>query len=249
MTEQVVRLGFLVPATNAVMEPEMYKLAPEGVTLHFERLIPKTVPGKNHTSDSLSTLFRFLEELAEDAPRAAKAVAMIHPKVIVFGCTSGSFLGGIEHEKEITRAIETAVNIPAITTSTAVVQALKELGLQKVCLISPYVESLNEKGREFLEANGFEVPIMKGLSAGPGEAALQPPEVAYNLAKSTYSANCDGVFASCTEFRTVEILDRFEKETGKPMVSANQATMWLALKKAGISQAVTGFGQLLTHLQ
>ena len=92
--EQVIRLGFLVPATNAVMEPEMYKLAPEGVTIHFERFIPKTVPGENRTSDSLSTLFRFLEELAEDTPRAVKAVAVIHPKVVVFGCTSGSFWGG-----------------------------------------------------------------------------------------------------------------------------------------------------------
>lgn len=244
MVEPRIRLAFLVPAQNAVLEPEMHRMAPAGITVHFERLIPKTaLPDR-----SLTSIVRFLTELGEDASRAARAVAMIYPNVIAFGCTSGSFFKGIEHDKELIKSIEATTRIPAITASTAVIQALKELELHELCLISPYPDFFNEKARDFLEANGFRVPVMKGLSLTPGETAQQPPEVAYDLAKSAYNINCDGVFCSCTEFRTIEILDRFERDTGKPIISANQATMWLALKMAGFRRPITGFGQLLMHL-
>jgi len=74
------------------------------------------------------------------------------------------------------------------------------------------------------------------------------PEVAYKLARDTYKAGCDGVFSSCTFFRTVEILERFEKDMGKPMVSSNQASMWLALRTLGVKKPIKGFGSLMTRL-
>jgi maleate isomerase len=194
-----------------------------------------------------------LGQMGKDARRAAKALAMVRPKIIAFGCTSGSFYQGIEYDRELIRRIEAETGIPAITTSTAVVQALQELKLYKLCLISPYAEYVNKWAKDFLEANGFEVHISKGLGLSPVEGqnlaeSVTAPEVAYELAKNTYDEGCDGVFASCTLFRTIEILERFEREVGKPMISSNQATTWLALKKVGVSQPIMGFGELLTHL-
>lgn len=60
--------------------------------------------------------------------------------------------------------------------------------------------------------------------------------------------NCDGVFSCCTNFRTIEILEEVEKEIGKPIVSANQATMRLILKKVGVREPITGFGTLLRNM-
>lgn len=250
MAKEVMKLGFLVPGVNCILEPEVYKIAPEGVSAHFERLIVAETPQRDITSKTGSVqMLRMLDDLGKDARRAAKVVATVHPRVIAFGCTSGSFFKGIEYDKELIKGIEVETNIPAITASTAVVQALEELGLRRVCLVSPYPDYLNEKARDFLEASGFKVPIMKGLSCKkPEEAMAHPPEVAYNLAKSVYDTSCDGVFCSCTAFRTVEILDRFEIDVGKPMISANQAIMWLALKTAGVRGPVVGFGELLRHL-
>src|ERR1043166_3933361 len=39
MTGWRARLGFLVPPGNPTVEPEMIALAPEGVTVHFSRLV------------------------------------------------------------------------------------------------------------------------------------------------------------------------------------------------------------------
>lgn len=251
MSERMVRLGVLVPATNTTMEPEMSKMAPKSVTVHFERLIPAsraliTAPSPE---ERLAAVARFLTELDEDAPRAAQAVAMIHPKVIGFGCTSGSFHKGAEYEKKLVENIEAATHIPTISTSGAVIQALKELGLKKVGMVTPYPDFVNSLEEEFLRANGVEVSVMRGLQLELLEINEQPPQVARDLAINTCrGADCDGVFCSCTAFRTIEIIEEVEKELGKPMISSNQATMWLMLKRAGIKKPVSGFGRLLTQL-
>ena len=238
----MIRLGALVPGTNTTVEPEMYKMAPQGVTVHFERL---------SISRQISSSLEGLEQLTQDAPRAARAFAVIEPKlkVVAFACNSGSFHKGIEFENELVRSIEAAAGVPSISTSGAALQALKELGLNKLCMISPYTDYQHERGREFLVANGFEVVASKGLRVPILEHPELLPEVARELAVTTCrGVNCDGVYSCCTAFRTIEILEEVERELGKPMVSANQATMWLMLKKAGVKGPISGFGTLLRKL-
>lgn len=238
----MIRLGLLVPACNVTVEPEMYKMAPQGVTLHSERLfISRQIPAP----------LEGLEQLAQDVPRAAQMLAVIEPKlkVIAFGCNSGSFYKGIEFENDLVRSIEAASGVPSISPSGAAIQALKELGLNKLCMISPYTDWQHERGREFLVSNGFEVVASKGLGVPIMEHDELPPEAARDLAIATCrSVDCDGVYSCCTAFRTIEILEEVERELGKPMVSANQATMWLMLKRVGVKGPISGFGALLKHL-
>ncbi|MBI4319313.1 MAG: aspartate/glutamate racemase family protein [Chloroflexi bacterium] len=242
----VVRLGVLVPSVNAIIEPDMYKMAPDGVTVHFERLVGPSAD-RDPFSDREALARRF-RQTGEYAVKAAQVLAIIEPKVIAFGFTSGSFYFGIDYDKDLIKNIEASTNIRAITTSTAAVTALDELGLKRICLITPYPEHVTAKAREFLEASGFEVPVAEHLDISPVDLHEQPPEVAYELAVAAYRKGCDGVFCSCTAFRTVEIIDRVERELGVPMVSANQATMWLLLREAGVRKPIAGYGELLKHL-
>jgi maleate isomerase len=39
------RLGFLVPPGNPTVETEMIAMAPEGVSLHFHRMVAHGTPG------------------------------------------------------------------------------------------------------------------------------------------------------------------------------------------------------------
>lgn len=247
----MIRVGALPPVSNCVVEPEMYKMAPEDITIHFERLILPKYPSLSSPEQEAVEIREFLDAMVEDAPRAARVLAMIQPKlrVIAYACTSGSFHRGIEFEKRLVQSMEDASGIPCITTSGAVIQALKELGLKKLCLISPYLEYQHGLVIDFLIANGFEIVASKGLGLAIIEHHQQPPEVARDLAITTcQGVDCDGIFSSCTAFRTIEILEGVERELGMPMVSANQATMWLMLKKAGVKERVSDFGSLLRHL-
>jgi maleate cis-trans isomerase len=72
-----------------------------------------------------------------------------------------------------------------------------------------------------------------------------PPDDAYAMALKVNGKHNQAIFISCTNFRAVEIIERLERETGKPVVSSNQATVWFALRKLRIKDRIKGFGRLL----
>jgi maleate isomerase len=76
---------------------------------------------------------------------------------------------------------------------------------------------------------------------------LLHPSTAYKLAKSVDTGDADGIFISCTNFRTIEIIEALEENTGKPVVTSNQASMAMALKVMGIKEKIGGFGALLAE--
>lgn len=55
------------------------------------------------------------------------------------------------------------------------------------------------------------------------------------------------MFISCTGMRTSTIIDSMEEQTGKPVVSALQATVWEALRLAGAAPEMPGVGGLYRH--
>jgi maleate isomerase len=229
------RLGVLVPSINKTMEPELYKMAPAGVSVHFSRL--------RQREDTVEELQR----MADDIPRAAAELADAEVDVIAFGCTSGSLIGGPGYDQQLIKKIESVAHIPAITTSTAVISALKELGIKTLCVATPYIDAVNEREKQFLVSDGFKILNMKGLGCKGPETADLSPKLIYKHAKSVFRPGADGLFMSCTDLRTSDILEVLEHDLNKPVVSSNQATMWMMLKSAGIGDPIEGYGTLLTR--
>jgi maleate isomerase len=108
-----------------------------------------------------------------------------------------------------------------------------------------YGEELNRKVREFLEAHGLEVLGVKGLGCKGLEAAHVSVKRVYELAKEVSDPGADALFISCTDLRTLDVLEALEFDLNKPVISSNQATMWLMLKKVGIEEPISGYGTLL----
>jgi len=50
------------------------------------------------------------------------------------------------------------------------------------------------------------------------------------------------------EADSVEVIDALEQRTGKPVVTSNQASAWVALRAVGATQPIRGFGRLLADL-
>lgn len=241
------RIGLLIPHRNTTMEPEFYGMGPEGVSIHTARMILK--------EPSPAALM----EMEEEIYRAASVIVGVNPDVIVVGCTSGSFIKGFGYDQKLMEKIANLTEVPAITTSTAVIEALKFFKLTKVAVATPYTDEVNEKEREFVEAHGISVTQIAGLgyskpitdyplaSKPVSGIGLLHPSTAYKLAKSVDTGDADGIFISCTNLRTIEIIEALEENTGKPVVTSNQASMAMALKVMGIKEKIPGFGALLAE--
>lgn len=158
-------------------------------------------------------------------------------------------MGGPGYDRKIIQIMAEKTGKPATTTSTAVIEAFKELGITRVSVGTPYEDWLNEKEKVFFEANGVKVIVIKGLGIRDAEGiASQVPEKIYRLAREVNRPEAQAIFLSCTDLRAAEILEVLERDLGKPALSSNQATLWAMLKLAGIKEPVKGFGSLLTRL-
>jgi len=50
---------------------------------------------------------------------------------------------------------------------------------------------------------------------------------------------------SCTNLRTVAVLEALEQDLGKPVISAIQASFWDGLRLAGVRERIPHYGRLL----
>jgi maleate cis-trans isomerase len=58
----------------------------------------------------------------------------------------------------------------------------------------------------------------------------------------------DALLCSCTAWRSVEAAEEIERRTGKPVVTSNQASIWVTLGRLGHTEPIAGFGRLLRNL-
>lgn len=229
------RIGLIVPSSNTTMEPEFYRVCPEGVSIHTARVLLEEV-----TPDALV-------KMADYVLDAAKMLKTADVNVIVYGCTSGTLIGGVEWERELTSKIERETGVKIITTASAVVQALKVLDIKRVVVATPYIDKINELEKKFLEEHGVKVLSIKGLGVVKNiEIGKLAPWISYRLAKEVFKSEADGIFISCTNFRTLEIIEKLEREFGKPVVTSNQASIWATLRT--IKESIEGYGKLLREM-
>lgn len=230
MTDWKKKIGFIVPSWNTVMEYECQRMAPEGVSVHFTRI--------KHTDDEEETLLHMIHEV----PHLAELLAHASLDAICFGCTGGSFVRpGMD--VEITEAIFEKTGIPATTTASALVEAMRASNISRVAIASPYPQWLNDRLVTFLKDHDIEAVREKGLNTEC--PAYLPPERSMALVREVDGPDVDGIFVSCTNFRALENVDTLEKELGKPVLTSNTTAMWHTLRVAGFDEPGTLGGRLL----
>jgi maleate isomerase len=145
--------------------------------------------------------------------------------------------------------IERTANVPAVATSPSVGEALRALGARRLSVATPYPEWNNEKLRAYLTAQGFEVLNLEAepTAAKAGNQGIndQDPSVIADFASRACRPDADALLCSCTAWRSVEAVDEIERRTGKPVVTSNQASIWMTLRTLGHTQPIEGFGRLL----
>lgn len=230
------RIGLIVPSGNTTMEPEMWKLAPKGVSVHVARMRMFGADLEAHEKLHKEKLYL----------NAAEDLATAHVDVIIYGCTSGSFFTGLEGEKKVTAELQERVKQPVITASKAVVDAFNELKAKKLVVATPYPKEIDELEKKFLEDSGFTVLKMASLGIVDGrEIGRQPMTASYRLAKEAFTPETDLIFVSCTNFSSLDIIESLENDLRRPVVTSTQASMWAALQKIKVHERILGYGTLL----
>jgi len=102
--------------------------------------------------------------------------------------------------------------------------------------------------RRLLAQNGFEAvsEVSFEQSEDRKVARISERSTLEAIETAAKMAECDAVFASCTNLRSFGILDEAERRAGCPVISSNQALLWHLLKLAGLSCEGGGPGKLNT---
>ena len=232
------RIGLLVPAINTIMEPEIWRTAPDGVTVHSARIDGD----REGTPDAL-------RRMEGESLAACERVAKAQPHVVVYACTSGSFFEGRAGNERIRAQLEERAGVPAVTTAGAMAASLAATGACKVAVVTPYVAGTNERLEAFLGEHGIGVTRLGTFDILDmfDHAKIQPSEV-YRQVRETLTGQEDAVFVACTQVRALEVLDVLERDLGLPVMSAVQATLWETYRCLGIDPGLREYGSLLREM-
>lgn len=232
------------------MESEFYKMLPTGVSLHTTRM--ECHPGITIDELRLLSYDEAIQIVFPNAENAAKLVSAVNANVNIYGTTDMSHLMGEKWNTDLTNRLEKVTQVKTITASTAVIEGLNEMDINKLVLVTPYTMETTKTEKKWLESMDFDV-VDIGIHYLEDQLSNihrgnVHPELLYNTVKEKCKSNFDGVFISCTNLRTIEIIDKLEEDLGKPVVSSNLACMWAALRAIGIKNQVSKFGSLLNKI-
>ncbi|WP_422785630.1 hypothetical protein [Pseudonocardia spirodelae] len=227
------RVGVVVPYDFA-LDREMWRWVPEQVTLHVTRTPFAATPADAAQARLISD--------PDTVRRAAADVLTPGPGVVAYSCTSGSFVGGAAGEAALRAAVLEAGAPRAVTTSGALVEACAELGVTRLAVATPYVDDLTGLLAAFLAEGGVTTVARHGLGL-LGRIWTVSPEQVVAAVRAADHPDAQAVFVSCTNLPTYDAIAGLERELGKPVLTANQVTMWAALRAVG--HRAVGPGQSL----
>jgi maleate isomerase len=229
-------IGVVAPFDFA-LDRELWRWAPDDVSLHLTRLPYVPVPVTIEMASALSD--------RDTVCRATRDVLAPEPLVVAFACASGSFVHGATGERLLSQSILDAGAPAATTTSGALVESLTLLDARRIAVVTPYIDSVTDRLLGFLGEHGIEVVSSVGLGL-----LNHIWKVAYTEVVAAVSAvdrpDAEAVYISCTNVPTYDIIAPLERMLGKPVLTANQVTMCSALRSMG-SQAM-GAGQWLVDM-
>jgi len=228
------RIGFIIPSSNRMVEPQMQRYMPAGVVPHFTRI--------GMTNRHKAPLEKLLPRITD----AAELLADSKCDVTVLQCTGTSMSGGVDMDRHVVAEIERVTRRPALSTASALNAAFAALGARRLVFISETKQTDHDRKLAYLREAGFDILADKAASLeGTDAYCMTPPRFWYDIALALRNDSADAYFLSCANIHSIDVIEDLEGALGKPVVTSNQAALWCALRKAGIADAVTGLGALL----
>ncbi|WP_267243869.1 decarboxylase [Streptomyces sp. PR69] len=167
---------------------------------------------------------------------------------VVWACTSGSFVYGWEGAHDQIRSLARAAGLPASSTSFAFAHAVRELGVRRVAVAATYPQDVTDLFTDFLKASGAEVVGNRASGVITAEeVGAWGREQVLELARTGDHPDAEAVLMPDTALHTAAYLDELEETLGKPVLTANQVTVWEGLRLADRKAWGDGLGLLFAR--
>ncbi len=233
------RIGFLFPG-DGLNDDEFWSYLPDGVAWLTARY-PGTLPDQPLNQATFAASADLGPMVA-----AARVLAEAHPDVIVTGDHAGSFILGLGHDLVQAEAIATASGArTGSTPSTAIVAALKSLGLNRVAITSPYDAEVTAAGCAFLQGHGIVV-VNEARRSFADETGIAGQEAAFweAAAQAADHSDAQAIVLMGGGLRTGGSVARLEATLGKPVIAATAALVWHACALLGANPSRPHLGRL-----
>lgn len=236
--EPQVGIGVVTPFDFA-LDWELWRWALPGAALYLTRT----------PYIELHMTLEMAEQVSEKEAirRATRDVLAADPQVVAYACTSGSFVNGVRGEGELHAAMIGAGAPMACTTSGALVQALDAIGVHNVGVATPYLSSVTDRLHDYLRETGRQVVSSANLGLSTYIWRVPYSQV-WDLVHAADDEKAEAIFVSCTNLPTYDLIGPLEQSLGKPVITANQVTVWCALRLLGIRPTASDQRQSLFRL-
>ncbi|GGR77723.1 decarboxylase [Streptomyces aureoverticillatus] len=233
-------LGFLYPGHSAEDDyPRMEQMLGSDIRL---QVVHTDIGEDAHRVDALL-------EMGSAARLAAgvEELRLTGAEAVVWACTSGSFVFGWEGAHDQVRSLARAAGLPASSTSFAFAHAAREVGAGRVAIAATYPEDVAGHFSAFLKAAGIDVVAIRGSGIiTAAEVGTWGWDEVLALARAGDHPDAEAVLLPDTALHTAAYVQDLEADLGKPVLTANQVTVWEALRLASRRVNAPTLGALFT---
>lgn len=219
-------LGMIVLQADETIEPEFRRYFAQAPNPIYVSRVPS---GETLTHSSITDMRSQLVAAADLLPKG-----LAYP-VVAYGCTSASAIIGSD---DVERLVQKSCSATFVTNPLRAASALcVERGISRLALVSPYVEEVNTPLRTAFAENGIDMPVFGSFGESIESNVVRISQTSIIDAALKLGANSDveGVFLSCTNLRTYDVIEILEKRLRKPVFSSNQALAWHMKKLAKVA--------------
>ena len=235
------RIGFVLPSTNTTVESDCADMRPPGVTNHSARVM---VVERPLTSDQA-----FLEHVALMRSGIAGAIDQIitcKPSHLIMGVALEAFWGGLEQATALQTDLETRSGAGVSMGASACVSALKAMDCRRIAVLTPHQPRGDAMVQQYFEQAGFDVVKLIGLKCASPHLIAQVPEAEMRDALRALDGPDVQAFVQVgTALPMLRTAIAAERWLDKPVLAINAVLYWDALRRAGVTTQIPGYGFLL----
>ncbi|HJY60714.1 MAG TPA: hypothetical protein VJ418_30410 [Streptosporangiaceae bacterium] len=183
---------------------------------------------------------------------AAELLARLPLQAIIYAWTVGSYLLGTTGEEELVSRVEQHSNgIPVLMSAPAATAGFRTLEAERIALIHApfFTDDFDQKGVAYFQERGFEVVHVSHLMPQvevphPNTGSVASPAQIYEWVRSHVPPSAQAVFIGGNALRAIGVIEALEDDLRRPVLTANQVSLWYALRAAGAEVTVDDYGQL-----